>query len=68
MNSLFQRYKDHSEWLVVEGLPDKKSVRLLMMYVSVYADAYNIQPRLGDSTLDVAFKNLHIVDETEEGS
>jgi len=65
MSSLFERYKSNADWLVVEGLPDTEAVRTLLLCVSLRAEAYNIQPRLGDSVLDVAFKNLHIPEGTE---
>ena len=68
MSSLFERYKSNADWLVVEGLPDTEAVRTLLLCVSLRAEAYNIQPRLGDSVLDVAFKNLHIPEGTEEAS
>ena len=65
MSSLFERYKSNADWLVVEGLPDTEAARTLLLCVSLRAEAYNIQPRLGDSVLDVAFKNLHIPEGTE---
>jgi hypothetical protein len=66
MSSVFERYKANDDWLVLEGLPDTKAVRTLLLCVSVKSEASNIQPRLGDSVLDVAFKNLQIPEGTED--
>lgn len=69
MTNLFERYKQNPDWTVVQGLPDNGNVRLVLLCASCFAEAYNLQPRLGEAGLvDAAFKNLHIPEGTEQAS
>jgi len=63
------KYKRNPDWTVVEGIPDTENARKVLMAVGAFlSDAYNIQHRLDKPVLDVAFKNLHIPEGTEEAS
>jgi len=67
MNDLFERYRLNSDWTVVEGIPDTAQARRLLKAAGAFlSDAYNIQPRLGEPVLDVAFKNLHTSEGTDD--